>query len=209
MNIAILTSPNQWYEAYANKLSIRLGNVPVYKDHACIEESLDILFILSYHRIIDKKFLKKNKHNVVIHESDLPSGKGWAPLFWQILEGKSEITFSMFEASDGVDNGDVYLRDKLFLDGYELNNELRHKQACLIEKMCLSFFHDYNHYTSPSKQLGIESFYSKRTPKDSELNIDKTIREQFNLLRIVDNENYPAYFMIDDNKYLLKIEKAD
>lgn len=207
MNIAILTSPNQWFESYAEILSERLGNAPIYKDHHSIDRPHDILFILSYHKIIEQNYLNKNKYNLVIHESDLPQGKGWAPLFWQILEGKNEIVFSMFEAGDGVDNGDIYLKQKLTLTGYELNEELRHKQAKLIIEMCVNFVNNYNQFLTPEKQTGEESFYSKRTAKDSELDINKTIKEQFNLLRIVNNDDYPAFFYIDDKKYILKIEK--
>lgn len=31
--------------------------------------------------------------------------------------------------------------------------------------------------------------------------------EQFNLLRIADNENYPAFFILNGQKYILKIYK--
>jgi methionyl-tRNA formyltransferase len=115
----------------------------------------------------------------------------------------------MFEASDGVDNGDIYMKKILKLNGYELNQELRKKQAELTIKMCLEFINNYEKYKIPIPQKGKESFYKKRTPKDSELDINKTIKEQFNLLRIVDNENYPAFFYIDNQKYILKIEKAE
>jgi len=58
----------------------------------------------------------------------------------------------------------------------------------------------------PTTQSGVESFYPKRTPKDSNLDINKTIKEQFNLLRIVNNEEFPAFFEIDGHRYALKIE---
>ena len=57
-------------------------------------------------------------------------------------------------------------------------------------------------------QRGEETFYKKRTPKDSELDINKTIKEQFNLLRIVDNEKYPAFFKFKNKIYTLKIESV-
>jgi UDP-4-amino-4,6-dideoxy-N-acetyl-beta-L-altrosamine N-acetyltransferase len=55
-------------------------------------------------------------------------------------------------------------------------------------------------------QSGNESFYPKRTPKDSELDINKTIQDQFNLLRIVDNDNYPAFFELEGQRYRLTVE---
>ena len=206
LKIAILTSKSQWFECYALTLSKKLGNIPIYCKHEDIYINYDIVFILSYHRIVPKEMLEKNKHNIVIHESLLPKGKGWAPLFWQVLKGKKIIPFTMFEASKGIDDGDIYMQKNLNLTGYELNNELREKQADVIMKMCLDFVGSYEKYKVPSKQTGAESFYKKRGKGDSRLDIDKTIKDQFNLLRIVNNDEYPAFFELDGNRYILKIE---
>lgn len=208
MKIAILTSPNQWFVEYAEKLNKDIKDSVLFLNHEDMEEKYDVVFILSYHRIIKEEYLKKNKHNIVIHASDLPKGKGWAPMFWQILEGKNEIPFSMFEASKGVDDGDIYIQKTLHLSGYELNDTLREKQANFIIDMSKEFLSEYDKYKNPIKQNGSETFYNKRSSKDSELDINKTINEQFNLLRIVDNENYPAFFYKDDKKYIIKIEEA-
>jgi len=208
MKIAILTSSNQWFIPFAKELNVQIKNSKLFFKHEDINEVFDVLFILSYHLIIPKKFLN-HKHNIVIHASDLPEGKGWAPFFWQILEGKNQITFSMFEASNEVDNGDIYMKDILQLTGYELNEELREKQATFIIKMCLKFLNQYNLYRLPKKQRGKETFYSKRSQKDSQLDINKTIKEQFNLLRIVNNIEYPGFFIINGHKYKLMIEKME
>jgi methionyl-tRNA formyltransferase len=207
MKVAILTSPKQWFIPFAKELSSKINNSNLFFDHTKIDQNYDILFILSYHKIIDSKYLNA-KHNIIIHASDLPKGKGWSPMFWQILEGKNEIVFSMFEASDGVDDGDIYMKKTLHLNGFELNEELRFKQANFINEMCLEFFKNNVQFSKTAKQTGKESFYLKRSSKDSKLDITKTIEEQFNLLRIVDNENYPAFFYKDGEKYILKIEKG-
>lgn len=208
MQIGILTSPNQWFEPYAQELAARLGDVPVYSAHESIEGRLDTLFILSYHRLIEIPYLERNQHNLVVHASELPQGKGWAPLFWQVLEGRSEIVFSMIQAQGDVDSGNIVMQRTLSLTGYELNGELRQLQARLTMDMCEAFCHSPTSFL-PISQKGEESFYPKRGPSDSELDIDKTLREQFNLLRIVDNETYPAFFDIDGRKYRLSIQRVD
>lgn len=55
---------------------------------------------------------------------------------------------------------------------------------------------------------GGSTYFKKRTEKDSELFLNKTLDEQFNLLRVVDNDNYPAFFYKDGRKYIVKIYKA-
>lgn len=208
MKIAIITSANQWFIPFAKKLQNKIKDSMLFFEHRNVNESFDIVFILSYHKLIEKKYLEKNKHNIVIHASALPLGKGWAPMFWQILENKNKIPFTMFEVDDSVDGGDIYMQRKLQLTGYELNYELREKQANHIINMCLEFINNYHKYKNPLKQEGIETFYKKRTSKDSELDISKSIAEQFNLLRIVDNDNFPAFFYVNEKKYILKIEEA-
>ncbi|RUM67605.1 MAG: methionyl-tRNA formyltransferase [Sulfurospirillum sp.] len=207
MKIAILTSPDQWFIKYSEILKKKIENSQLFFDHRKIGKEYDIVFILSYHNLIEKKYLKLHKHNIVVHASALPQGKGWSPMFWQILEGKNEIPFTMFEASTGVDSGDIYMQKILKLSGYELNKELRDKQANMVIDMCLEFVKNYEKYKIAIPQNGEESFYSKRNKEDSELDINKTIKDQFNLLRIVDNEHYPGFFYIGDKKYIIKIEE--
>ncbi len=207
MKVAILTSPNQWFIPYAKKLRDAISNSDLFFRHEDIDSTYDIVFILSYHRIIETIYLQRHKHNLVIHESNLPSGKGWAPMFWQVLEGKNKIPFTMFEASEGVDDGDIYMKKILSLEDSELNALLREKQANFSINMCLDFLNDYNKYKTPIKQEGKESFYQKRTAKDSQLDINMSIKDQFNLLRIVNNDDYPAFFEINGYKYILKIEE--
>mgnify|MGYP006093601201 CR=1 FL=1 len=207
MKIGILTSPNQWFKKYAVELSEKLNGVFIYTDDSSIDQHLDILFILGYHRMVGQHILDNNNYNIVIHESALPIGKGWAPLFWQILEGENTIPFSMLEAQSAVDAGPIYMQRNLVLTGYELNSELREKQAQLTIDMCVEFATNMEAYLPPIEQTGDESFYRKRSPSDSKLDLNKSIKEQFNLLRIAENTEYPAYFEIDGHEYVFKIEK--
>ena len=41
------------------------------------------------------------------------------------------------------------------------------------------------------------------------MEINKSIKSQFNLLRVSDYNNYPAYFNIFGKKFYLKIEKNE
>lgn len=80
----------------------------------------DIVFILGYTKILNSEFLQCNRLNLVIHESALPRGKGFAPTQWQILEGKNHIPVCLCEAIEKVDAGDIFLRGTTELNGLEL-----------------------------------------------------------------------------------------
>ena len=211
-SIAVLTSEESWFVPYAKEM-VDILEQKGYKSnlfHNCddIEEDFQVVFILSYFNIINEQSLKKHKHNLVAHESDLPLGKGWAPLFWQILEGKNKIPVVLFEATSEVDEGDIYIKDYITLQGHELNDEIRKKQAQKTIELCLRFLDNYKNL-KPTKQTGQGTFYTKRTPEDSELDKEKSVSEQFNLLRIVNNEEFPAFFYYKGHKYILKIFKEE
>ncbi|MCI5969332.1 formyltransferase family protein [Helicobacter sp.] len=208
MRVAILTSQSQWFVPYAKDLQAKIPDAKLYFDAKEMLESFDVVFILSYHKILEKHFLKRHKHNIVIHASALPKGKGWSPLFWQVLEGKKEIIFSLFQASGGVDSGEIYLQKTLHLSGVELYEELREKQAAMCREMALEFLEMYPNIKGVMQE-GESSFYAKRSKEDSKLDITKSIESQFNLLRIVSNEEFPAFFYKDGKKFILKIYKED
>ena len=72
--------------------------------------------------------------------------------------------------------------------------------------MIIEFVERFSSITR-NPQVGKETFYPRRNKKENELDVNKTITEQFNLLRVVDNERYPAYFYKYGKKYILKIYK--
>lgn len=200
-------NPNSWIVPYALQLKSVLEQlhheIRFTHKHEDITRG-DILILLSCEKLF--KDLNLNKHNLVVHESALPHGKGWSPLTWQIIEGKNEIPVTLIEATEQVDAGDIYDQLIIHLEGHELIDELRTKQGEATIQLLLNFVNKYPN-NERTHQFGEESFYPRRKPEHSKLDINKTIAEQFNLLRVCDNERYPAWFEINGIKYTIKIEK--
>ena len=92
------------------------------------------------------------------------------------------------------------------LDGTELSNEIRSIQGLQFLKIINKFLIKYPNVKS-KKQTGKGNFNKRRYPKDSQLNTNKTFKEQFNHLRINDNELYPSFFNYKGQKYIIKIFK--
>jgi methionyl-tRNA formyltransferase len=209
MKITILTdNPNSWILPYVDTLREKLiDNHEVVHIFSQTEiQKGDILFLLSCENIIKKETLSLNKNNIVIHPSDLPKGRGWSPLAWQIIEGVNEIPISLFEAVESVDAGDIYIKDIIKLEGHDLNDEIKNIQGEKTINMAIRYVNLYP--MAGLKQVDTDAtYYKKRKDSDNKLDIEKSIKEQFNLLRIVDNEKYPAHFEIEGKKYFIKIYK--
>ena len=205
----LLDKNNNWFKKYYKSLIKKLPKKKIsynfYYNPKQIK-NCDIVFIINYTKILSKKFLTQNKKNLVIHCSKLPYGKGFAPLQWQILKNKKKIFMSLIEASEKVDSGDVYLVEKLNFDGTELYDEIREKQALLMIKLIFKFIKYYN-VLKPIKQSGKTTFFRKRNQSDSKLNINLPVKKLFPLLRVVNNNHWPAFFYYKKIKYKIKIYK--
>ena len=191
-------------ESLVSKLS-KQHSVHLCHSAEKVEEG-DILFLLGCTKIIGEGILKRNRHNLVVHESDLPKGRGWSPVAWQVSEGKNEIPIVLFEANQYVDSGPIYLRDKIILKGDELLSEIRDGQWEMTEHLVRRFIENHP-YNARSEQVGEVTYYRKRERRDDNIDPEKSLAEIFDKLRIVDNDNYPAWFEYRGKRYLLKIYK--
>lgn len=210
LRIAVVSDADSWINLYLPELvkDFEASGHQVWWGHKVADlPAGDLAFYLSCGQLAPPAVLARNLNNLVVHESALPLGKGWAPLTWQILEGKNEIPVRLLEAADAVDSGDVYLDECLVFKGLELCAELREAQARATISLCRRFIARYPWLlTDATVQRGASSFYRRRTPEDSRLDPDKTLREQFALLRVADNERYPAFFEIGGHEYVIRVE---
>ena len=215
MKINILIQKKSWAIDYSNKILYECKkiskNSKIIYAAKNIRRNSDVTIIFSYFRIIDQKLLSRSKYNIIPHESDLPKGRGMSPLTWQILEGKKKIVFSLIEASKKIDQGKIYYKKKVNVENSLLFKEIKILQLKKNLELIIRFLKYLKiHKKSPKsfKQKSSASYYHIRKPEDSQLNINKSIKSQFNLLRICDNEKYPAFFKYKNHKFILKIFKG-
>jgi UDP-2,4-diacetamido-2,4,6-trideoxy-beta-L-altropyranose hydrolase len=211
LSIAICSDSGSWINEFIPQLLLdwlAAGYKCTWAHSADELPGGDVCFYLSYSRIVDRATLNKYQNNLVVHESDLPTGKGWSPLTWQILEGVKSIPITLLEVDEQVDSGDIYYQDVMEFEGHELINEMRRIQAEKSIELCNLFIENYPEPTKYKKmQQGVSTYYRKRNRKDSELDITKPLIDNMNLLRTVDNDRYPAFFFFKNQKYRLLIEK--
>jgi methionyl-tRNA formyltransferase len=168
----------------------------------------DMLFLISCSEIIDANFRKMYLANLILHASDLPEGRGWSPHIWEIVKGAETITLSLLEAEDIVDSGRIWQKLDIAIPKNALWNEINHL-LFEAEVQLINFAVQNFGTASPVIQHANEkaSYYPKRTPVDSRIDVNKTIAEQFDLIRVCDPNRFPAYFEHLGYRYTLKLEK--
>lgn len=169
----------------------------------------DFCFCLGLGQMVPRAVRQQFQHMLVVHESNLPKGRGWSPLTWQILDGANQIPVTLIEATDDVDSGPVYAQRWIALEGHELIDELRAAQAEATHALCRAFVDDYPDSAAQGReQIGEATYYPRRRPADSELDPHSSLAEQFNQLRVADNRRYPAFFECRGQRYVLQIGRA-
>lgn len=211
LNITLLCSDiNHPVFTYLQKWSDKSGhlyNIQLVSTTADIKDKKGILFLISCSEFIKKEIRDSFDFTLVLHASDLPSGRGWSPHIWDIINGKSEIVLSLLNAGSGIDSGDIWKKIRIPLDGTELYDQINHK-LFTAEIELIDWFCQNHHSAKPVPQQGDVDYYQKRKPEDSQLDPKKSILEQFNLLRVCDPERFPAYFIVNGQRYNIKITKA-
>lgn len=202
--------PEAWIVPWAQRLARELAgrwDVSLVHDPSGLGSG-DVCFLLGCTKLLPAAHLARHRLNLVVHESDLPAGRGFSPVAWQVLAGSDTIPVVLFEATAKADAGPVYLRDEIRLRGDELLPEIRTLQGEMTLELVRRFLALWPDVT-PVPQAGQASYSRKRTRADDELAVDKTLAEHFDHLRIVDNRRYPAWFRFRGREYVLRIEPAE
>lgn len=209
LSITICSDVGSWINEFIPQLLLTLlcvGHRCSWVNDASHLVGGDICIYLSYGQIVAKDTLTKYRTNLVAHASDLPKGRGWSPASWMIKDDRKRIPVSLFEAVESVDAGPLYAQEWFNVGETDLIRDWQAKLAETTLSMLNSFIKNYPGSLQAARpQIGEPSYYPRRRQKDSVLDSNKTIQEQFGLLQIVDNDLYPAYFVLNGKEFVLKI----
>lgn len=208
--IRIVSAKSSWINDYLPDFVVDLvsRDYPVEWTDSIDDASdlSDICFFLGYDKVVKKTCLDKSSVNLVVHESDLPKGRGWSPVTWQILEGKSEIVICLIEANEKVDAGRIFNKLTVNFEGCELVSEIRSKQyqgtVALIDMFLTRYPESLKQAVG---QSGTATYYTRRVPSESKIDPYANLSSQFNIFRVSDNESYPVTFELEGKKFMLKI----
>lgn len=134
---------------------------------------------------------------VIFHMTDLPFGRGGSPLQNLIIRDIFDTKISAIKCVEEIDAGPIYLQKDLTLDGPA--HEIYERAAILIESMILEIIEES---PSPRPQVGPATTFKRRKPSESNLNSATSIRQVFDMIRMLDANGYPSAFLEFDTMRL-------
>tara|TARA_B100001093_G_scaffold492717_1_gene534117 strand:- start:422 stop:1099 length:678 start_codon:yes stop_codon:yes gene_type:complete len=128
---------------------------------------------------------------VCFHETDVPYGRGGSPLQNLIVRNHKTTLITALKMTDFLDAGPIYLKRPLKLNGnaqqiYKRASKKIFKMISIIVKKEIM----------PLAQKGKIVKFKRRKPKQSTLSKkNKSLRELYNHIRMLDAKTYPTAFI--------------
>ncbi len=165
----------------------------------------DIAVVVAYGMLLPKEILEAPKHGCInLHPSLLPRWRGAAPLQRTIMTGDRHTAVCVMKMDEGLDTGDVILKEEFDIPPTADLGWLHDKCAELGAELVLKTLYTIENlkpkYTKQSEHGVV---YAKKITKQDELiNFHDSGEDIINKIRAL--SPYPgAYFILDGVKYKL------
>lgn len=160
----------------------------------------DLIVVVGWYHIIPRSL--RIVPTIGMHASLLPDYRGGAPLVWAMINGEQQTGITLFEMSDGVDDGPVY---------GQLATPIQHEDTIAtlyarIEDLGLALLNEClpkiaikQAFATPQNESNARLF-PQRCPDDGKIDWNKTALEIYNFIR-AQSPPYPgAYTSINGKK---------
>lgn len=139
---------------------------------------------------------------VCFHMADVPYGRGGSPLQNLIERGHEDTVLTALRMTKELDAGPVYAKAPLSLKG----------SAADIFRRCAELSLDLMDRIAreepvPREQVGEATIFHRRTPDQSRLPTDGSVRTVYDHIRMLDAETYPHAFL-DYGDYRIELTDA-
>jgi methionyl-tRNA formyltransferase len=185
----------------------------LYEIHHNIEsvkKDYKIGILIGYERIVPLELLKIPRHGFfVFHSSDLPIGRGFAPIYNTIVR-QLPLTQTLCYAVEQVDSGNIIAKAHYVLDGNELEQEVRHiddELTMYLLKDALPFLLA-GHVKGRLQQHESATWWPRRRPDDSMIDDSRPLNDFFDHLRALPPDA-PAYFERCGRRYHVRLEVTE
>lgn len=191
MKIRLLGKEAQYFADVFTEYDAR-----IITSHEEVAPDVDFVFCLSYSLMIPDTWLGVPRVGFFVnHSSDLPRGRGWAPLQWSVLKGLKHVTVTFFRAGSGADTGDWCYKERYPILRSDLLEDLYAKDRTVTRALLLRAVEDHlSGALQYHPQIGEHEYWRRRTPADSQVDGDTSLPAVWDSLRICDPVHYPAFF---------------
>lgn len=137
-----------------------------------------------------------------LHTGFLPKQRGYHPLNWALIWGDRMGGVTLHKTAESIDSGDILVQR-----GFEITNEdhiehLRVKAKALVYPILKQFFASpesaWDHAVQQEQSQA--TYAPRRYASDSQINLNETYWNIYNLWRSCDPKEYPAFVVFPNGE---------
>ena len=166
-------------------------------------EEYSLVVLWSIRKLLPEVVGRKNV--VLFHSSDLPRGRGWAPIYNTIVNREEFFTVTGIIPQKDADTGDIVIRARFAMRPEYTADFLRRTDdrisLMLVAKLLKKFS------GGPLRgipQQGTGTYYPRRNPGGNEVPLEKPLGEVVDHVRACESA-HPAFFRYKGVKYTISI----
>lgn len=169
------------------------------------------LLSAGYPYLLNVEQLEVCSHNINVHPTLLPRYRGAATGWHVLASGEKNGGVTVHYIDGGMDTGPILAQrsialtpfDTLFSQTRKINAVEPEAVRLALARVCAGDAGDPQHEEFAS------TFTERRTPADSRIDPDRSIREQYNFIRACDPDRFPAFFEIEGQKVGIRFFRLD
>lgn len=117
----------------------------------------DLFCVVAYGKILPKEILEVPKYGSInVHGSLLPKYRGAAPIQWAVLNGDKETGITTMFMDEGMDTGEMILKEKVSIGDNETTGELWDRLSKIGAKLLASTVQKIDEITKNNKQINLQ-----------------------------------------------------
>lgn len=162
----------------------------------------DVICVVAYGKILPKEILDIPKFGCInVHGSLLPKYRGAAPIQWAVLNGDKTTGITTMYMNEGMDTGDMILKEKVEIGENETTGELWERLSKIGGKLLVETLKEIEDGTAPREKQGNDFTVAPMLNKEmSKIDWEnKTAEEIKNLVRGL-NPIMGAYTFLEGKK---------
>lgn len=166
----------------------------------------DLIFSVEYRRLISEQYVQKY-HFVNCHGGILPKYKGFSANAWAIMNGESQVGYTIHRMNEKMDSGDIYYVGRFEIEKQQTYADIYDRVFDdMVVNVCDILIDIHNGKIKPQKQEGMVVYGSRFSKEMGDLkNFGYTSQYIRNLYRCMARPlGTGVYFFYKKSKYYVE-----
>lgn len=171
----------------------------------------DLLVSCGFPYIINTEVIKDNIA-INVHPTLLPKYRGFRSGAHIIINGEKKSGVTIHYLTEKMDKGDILAQKEFPLTQFDTTRSMMRKSQMIEGELLvsvISMIRKGQFGSTPQDESEATTYKNIRTPKDSEINWQKPLKELYNEIRACDPIEYPAFFYVNGEKVCIKLWRPE